>query len=287
MTAPDLSPVADALVQANWGQVEASRAFVNAIGSRSMAVQLGSGERAVWAGAIGASSRHSAAGGHNGADTNVTGGALGVETQLGESSLLGVALGASRTRVSAHNYGTIKQDTTHLGLYGQTSWNKLSADWSAAYGRSDSEIHGSSWKQNHLQLDGRVSYNHALNSSTVLRGFGGMQYYASDSATVDGIKTGSIQNLRAEIGVGASHTIGKLGVYGEVAVHQDLVRHNPGVTTPDARYRGMNPGRTGLNFTVGASYSLTDQWSVNASYTGEIVENANAHSASVGATYKF
>jgi outer membrane autotransporter protein len=121
----------------------------------------------------------------------------------------------------------------------------------------------------------------------VLRGFGGMQYYASDSATVDGIAIGSIQNLRAEIGVGASHAIGKLGVYGEVAVHQDLVRHNPTVTTPDARYRGMNPGRTGLNFTVGASYSLTDQWSVNASYTGEIVENANAHSASVGATYKF
>lgn len=284
---PDFSPVADALVQANWGQVEASRAFVNAIGSRSMAVQLGSGERAVWAGAIGASSCHSTAGGHNGADTNVTGGALGVETQLGESSLLGVALGSSRTRVSAHNYGTIKQDTTHIGLYGQTNWNKLSADWSAAYGRSDSEIHGSSWKQNHLQLDGRVSYNHALSSSTVLRGFGGMQYYASDSATVDGIKTGSIQNLRAEIGVGASHAIGKLGVYGEVAVHQDLVRHNPGVTTPDARYRGMNPGRTGLNFTVGASYGLTEQWSVNASYTGEVVENANAHSASVGATYKF
>ena len=70
-------------------------------------------------------------------------------------------------------------------------------------------------------------------------------------------------------------------------MHQDLVRHNPTVTTPDARYRGMNPGRTGLNFTVGASYSLSDQWSVNASYTGEIVENANAHSVNVGATYKF
>ena len=284
---PDFRPLADALVQANWGQVEASRAFVNTIATRSNATQLGSGERAVWGSAIVGSSRFDSAHGHNGADTNVTGGAMGVETQLGESSLLGVALGASRTRVSAHNYGTIKQDTTHLGLYGQTSWSKLSADWNAAYGRSDSEIHDSSWKQNHLQLDGRVSYNHALSDSTVLRGFGGMQYYASDSARVDGIATGSIQNLRAEIGVGASHAIGKLGVYGEVAVQQDIVRHNPHVATPDARYRGVNPGRTGLNFTVGASYSLTEQWSVNASYTGEVVENANAHSANVGATYKF
>ena len=54
--------------------------------------------------------------------------------------------------------------------------------------------------------------------------------------------------------MGASHTIGKLGVYGEVALHQDLVRHNPTVT--DARYRGMNPGRTGLNFTVGDTYKF-------------------------------
>ena len=57
------NPVADALVQSNWGQLEASRAFVNAMANRSMAVQLGNGERAVWASAIGASSRHSSAGG--------------------------------------------------------------------------------------------------------------------------------------------------------------------------------------------------------------------------------
>ncbi len=63
---------------------------MNAIGNRSMAVQLGSGERAQL--------RH------------------------------------------------IKQDTTHLGLYGQTNWNKLSADWSAAYGRSESKVNGSDWK---------------------------------------------------------------------------------------------------------------------------------------------
>ena len=174
---PDFSPVADALVQANWGQLEASRAFVNAIANRSMAVQLGSGERAVWASAIGSSSRHDTAAGHNGADTNVSGGAFGLETQVGRASLFGMALGNSWTRVSAHNFGTIKQDTTHLGLYGQTNWRSgISADWSAAYGRSESESMGSDWNQKHLQLDGRVSYSHELNANPVLRGFGGMQY---------------------------------------------------------------------------------------------------------------
>ena len=282
------NPVADALVQANWGQLEASRAFVNAMANRSMAVQLGNGERAVWASAIGSSSRHSGANGHNGADTNVSGGAFGLETQVGRASLFGMALGNSWTRVSAHGFGTIEQDTTHLGLYGQTNWRSgVTADWSAAYGRSDSETMGSDWSQKNVQLDGRVSYNHELNANTVLSPFAGVQYYASDSAAIGTTDTGSLQNLRAEIGVAASHRVGKFGVYGEIALHQDMARNNPSVSMEGTRYTGMTPGRTGLNFTIGASYELNAQWSVNASYTGEFVENANAHSANVGASYKF
>ena len=288
VSAAKKNPVADALVQSNWGQLEASRAFVNAMANRSMAVQLGNGERAVWASAIGASSRHSSAGGHAGADTNVSGGAFGLETQVGRASLFGMALGNSRTRVSAHGFGTIEQDTSHLGIYGQTNWRSgISADWSAAYGRSESESMGSDWNQKHLQLDGRVSYNHELNARTVLSPFAGVQYYASDSASIGTTDTGSLQNLRAEIGVAASRRVGKFGVYGEIALHQDIARNNPSVSMEGVRYTGMNPGRAGLNFTVGASYELSDKWSVNASYTGEFVENANAHSANVGATYKF
>ena len=285
---PDYSGVADALVQADWGLVESSRAFVNTIANRSMAVQLGSGERSVWASAIAGSSRRSSSGTHGGADTNITGGAIGMETQLGENSLLGMALGNSWTRVSAHNYGTIKQDTTHLGLYGQTNWKKLSADWSAAYGRSESKFNGSDWSQRAIQLDGRLSYNHALSETVLLRGFGGVQYYASDSARVDGIYTGEVQNLRGEIGVGIVRSTYKSSVYAELALHQDLVRDNPEVRSPfGQRYHGTNPGRTGINFTIGGSYALSDQWSVNASYAAEVVENANAHSVNVGATYKF
>ncbi len=287
-TKSQANPVADALVQANWGQLESSRAFVNAMANRSMAVQLGNGERAVWASAIGSSSRHDTASGHNGADTNVSGGAFGLETQVGRASLLGMALGNSWTRVSAHGFGTIEQDTTHLGIYGQTNWRSgVTADWSAAYGHSESESMGSEWNQKQLQLDGRVSYNHELNANTLLSPFAGVQYYASDSAAIGTTDTGSLQNLRAEIGVAASHRTGKLGIYGEIAVHQDMARNNPSVSMEGTRYTGMTPGRTGLNFTVGASYELTDKWSVNASYTGEFVENANAHSANVGASYKF
>ena len=121
----------------------------------------------------------------------------------------------------------------------------------------------------------------------MLSPFAGVQYYASDSAAIGTTDTGSLQNLRAEIGVGASHRTGKLGVFGEIALHQDIARNNPTVSMEGVRSTGMNPGRTGINFTIGASYELSDKWSVNASYTGEFVENANAHSANVGASYKF
>ncbi|MBR2127233.1 MAG: autotransporter outer membrane beta-barrel domain-containing protein, partial [Akkermansia sp.] len=133
-----------------------------------------------------------------------------------------------------------------------------------------------------------LSYNHALSETVLLRGFGGVQYYASDSARVDGIDTGEVQNLRGEIGVGIVRSTYKSSVYAELALHQDLVRDNPEVRSPfGQRYHGTNPGRTGINFTIGGSYALSDQWSVNASYTAEVVENANAHSVNVGATYKF
>ena len=283
-----MKPVSDAVVQANWAQMDASRAFVGAIAGRSMAVQLNQGESAVWASAIGDSSRYSSAGAHAGADTNVSGAALGIETTIGESSLLGLAMGNSWTQVTPHGFSRVKQDTTHFGLYAQTNWNSgICLDWSAAYGRSESTLQAEEWNQKHLQVNGRLSYGRAISSNTELRGFGGVQYYASDAGNIEGATTGSLQNVRAEIGVGASRSSGKWGLYGELALHQDVVRHNPVTNFDGYRTQGMNPGRCGVNVTVGAGYSISEHWSLNASYTGEFVENANIHSANFGASYKF
>ena len=280
--------VADAVVQANWAQFDASRAFMGAIAGRSMATLLGEGESAVWASAIGDSSRYSTAGGHAGADTNISGGALGIETKIGQNSLLGMAVGNSWANISPHGFSKIEQDTTHLAVYGQTSWkNGMSLNWSTAYGRSESELQSVEWNQKHLQVDGRVSYARTVGEQADVRVFSGLQYYASDSGSVENAETGSLQNLRAEVGVGASRNSGKWGVYGEMALHQDVVRHNPITDFDGSRTGGMNPGRFGFNITAGATYSLSEHWSLNASYTGEFVENANIHSANVGASYKF
>ena len=47
-------------------------------------------------------------------------------------------------------------------------------------------------------------------------------------AICNGIKTGSLQNLRAEIGVGATHRFtGATMAYGELSFIGDVVRNNP------------------------------------------------------------
>jgi uncharacterized protein with beta-barrel porin domain len=287
---------ADALVQSNWGMLNASRAFTDTIGNRaSNRRALGEEQKSsVWMSAMGASSRLSSDGVAAGSDYNLFGAAFGMEQQLTEKSSLGLAIGNSRGKVSSFTSGRTKQDTLHTALYGQhllqqSTSDALTLDWSAAYGRTESRWNGIEWDRRALQLDARATYAHQLNDTTTISAFAGLQYYASDSATVaKGCESGSIQNLRGEIGVGIGHrATSKTSIYGELSFVGDMARNNPTATIGEYRVRGANPGRAGINLSAGVNHALNEKWSVNASYTGEFVENANAHSANVGATYKF
>ena len=116
-----------------------------------------------------------------------------------------------------------------------------------------------------------------------------MQYFASESADIaPGIKSGSVQNLRGEIGVGIGHmaTV-KTRVYGELSFVGDMVRHNPTADMGGVRERGANSGRAGINFSVGGTHALNDRWSVNANYNLELMERANSHRANIGTSYRF
>ena len=80
-----------------------------------------------------------------------------------------------------------------------------------------------------------------------------MQYLATDRGECAGLKTGSLQNLRAELGVGASHKLGENTlVFGELSFIGDMVRNNPTADLGGMRLRGSNPGRAGINLSVGA-----------------------------------
>ena len=55
----------------------------------------------------------------------------------------------------------------------------------------------------------------------------------------------------------------------------------------DERTHGTTPGRVGLNLSVGAQHQLSEDWSLNASYSLELMENSTSHSLNVGASYSF
>ena len=287
---------ADMLVQSNWGVVNASRAFTDTLGNRTAnrTVFGADDNSAVWLSAMGASSRLSSDGAAAGSDYNLFGAAVGMEQQLTEKSSLGLAIGESYGKVNSFTSARTKQDTLHTALYGQYSAVERSRDavlldWSAAYGRTESKWQGTEWEQKSVQLDARATWAHLLTADTTVSGFAGMQYFASESADIaPGIKSGSVQNLRGEIGVGIGHKLtGKTRLFSELSFVGDMVRHNPTSDVGGVRERGANPGRAGINFSVGGTHALNDKWSVNANYNLELMERANSHSANIGASYGF
>ena len=287
--------VADTLAQSTWGVVGASRAFGETIANRGRhATLLGdAGQGAAWVSVIGGSSRISSAEGHNGADFTLSGAASGAEARLTQDSTLGVAIGNSWGKVSTFSAFTVEQDSVHVGIYGNHQLCKsLTLSWMASHSRSESEasLLGApySWSQDALQLDARLTWGKSLSEKTAVSAFAGLQYLATDSAECSGLKTGSLQNLRAELGVGASHRAGENTLlFGELSFIGDMVRHNPTAAIGDYRTHGTNPGRAGLNLSVGAEHRLSEDWSMHASYSLELMENSTSHSLNLGASYSF
>ena len=291
---PLLAKAADTLVQSTWGTVGASRAFGETIAGRGRnATLLDDGKGAAWLSVMGGSSRISSAEGHNGADFTLSGAAFGVEGRVGEKSTLGVAIGNSWGKVSTFSAFPVDQDSMHVGIYGNHTLTKsLTLSWMATHTRteSDASILGApySWSQDALQLDARLTWGKSISDKTAVSAFAGLQYLATDSGECAGLKTGSLQNLRAELGVGASHKLGENTlVFGELSFIGDMVRNNPTAAIGDERTHGTNPGRVGLNLSVGAQHQLSEDWSVNASYSLELKENSTSHSLNVGASYSF
>ncbi len=294
-----LAKVSDTLVQTTWGAAKASRAFVDSIDGRGQnATALNGGRGAAWGTALGASSRQSSRGAAQGADYNMGGAAVGAEINATEKHNIGVAMGYTWGKVNTFSAYAADQDTTHFALYGQSKLKKtangeLTLDWSAAYGRSENEadLMGEryDWTQHSAQLDARLSYARTLNERTVVRAFGGVQYLHVDAATpTAGVKADSLENLRVELGVGATWmATAKTALNGEVSFIGDMLRDNPAAVVGGTCRSGANPGRAGVNIGVGATHQLNESWSVNAGYNLELVPHATNHSASAGATYRF
>ena len=303
---------ADLFTAGNWGHATASRAFVNAVrGQRTNTGCIANGRGTAWAALLGG--YHDIAG----SDIDLKGAAMGVDVKLGEKSSVGVALGYVENDTKPTGWSTLDQTGTYIALYGEHGLKKLSStsclslDWVVAYGQGESEIDSTSWEQDSLQLNSRLSWNKKLSDKLCMSVFGGLEYYTNESDTVGGMKTGSIQNLRGELGVGASYVVWgvpgsetvtdekgaeiattgtgcrRLVVHGELRYMNDMVRSNPVIRMDGLSGTGENPGRSGIGIEAGATYRFNDRWSASANYGFNALDDSREHRVNVGASYTF
>jgi hypothetical protein len=298
--------VADSLVLNNWGMLTASRAFVNAVrGQRTNTGCIANGRGTAWVAALGATHKL------DGGDIDVNGAVVGADMKVGRRSNLGVAFGYIEGDATPAGLSKVEQEGAYMALYGEHALKKLSAtsclslDWTAAYSDTESEQGNLSWEQQSVQFNTRLNWNKQIKERLCISVFGGLEYYSNESDTVEGVKTGSIQNLRGEIGVGARYVAwgtpaladGKGGIIrpgceklvftGELRYMNDMVRSNPVVRMNGLSGMGENPGRQGVGIEAGATYRIGERWSASANYGFNTMEDSKEHRVNVGASYTF
>lgn len=304
--------IANMLSAANWGIATASRSFVNTVrGQRTNTGCIADGRGTAWVSMLGGS--HDV----DGADIDIMGAAVGADMKVGEMQNLGFALGYVESEVKTGPQPKADQEGSYIALYGEHRLAKLGArscigmDWVATYGTTESKCDGVKWEQDSVQLNTRLNWNRKLTDRLCMNVFGGLEYFASESDTVDGNKTGSIQNLRGEIGAGVRYVawgtpatapvmdqkgaiIGmarpgceKLVLHGEVRYMNDMVRSNPVIEMDGLRGTGLNPGRYGVGIEAGATYRIGERWSASANYGFNTMDDSREHRVNVGASYTF
>ena len=301
-------PLADALSANNWALAMSSRAFVNAVrGQRTNTGCIANGRGTAWAAVLGGTQDLA------GADIDLKGAAVGADMKVGEKSSVGIALGYIDGETQSPGWsGKVEQEGAYVALYGEHGLKKLSStsclslDWVAAYGSTESELDGADWTQDSLQLNTRLSWNKKVTDRLCMSVFGGLEYYTNESDTVEGVKTGSVQNLRGEIGVGARYVAWgtpavtdnktgamisagcqKLVLHGELRYMNDMVRSNPVIEMDGLRGGSDNPGRQGVGIEAGATYRIGERWSASANYGYNTMDDSREHRVNVGASYTF
>ena len=317
---PEPAPVfeqatADVLAQGNWGIFTASRAFVNAVqGQRNNMGCIANGRGTAWAALLGATHDIDGSGAAAGSDTTLFGAAVGVDMQIGKRSSLGVAFGYTDAEVKPGGLADVDQEGGYIALYGEHGLKKfannscLALDWVLSTGTTESSYLGADWEQDHIQANTRLTWTKKVNERFAYNVFGGVEYFASESDRVAGCKSGSIQNLRGELGVGARYVVkqgqttscdGKGGltpaapgcdrivVYGELSYINDMVRNNPSIEVNGLRGGGANPGRQGVGIEAGATFRIGERWSANANYSFNAMDDSNEHVLNIGASRTF
>lgn len=298
---------ADTLAQGNWGIATASRAFVNTVrGQRNNTGCIANGRGTAWFSVLGAQNNM------DGSDVSVQGAAVGADFRIKPAHMMGIAFGYTDGDVSPTGLSKVNQEGYYAAVYGEhtlatsTPTRSWVFDWVLAYGTTESKQNNLTWEQDSLQINARVSRHSRISDRLGVNAFAGLEYFATGSDTVDGTKTGSLQNVRGEIGVGVNYVLWgsadrsnskaaqghnsacrRLEVYGELSYFNDMVRHNPVVRMNGMSGDSSNPGRYGIEVQAGATYRINSRWSTSANYTFSAMEDSTEHRFNVGASMTF
>ncbi|MDO5469830.1 MAG: autotransporter outer membrane beta-barrel domain-containing protein [Akkermansia sp.] len=231
----------------------------------------------------------------NGADYGLYGAAVGLERKFGQHRSIGLAFGYDWGKISPFSCSSIDQDSMRFAVYGQYgTWKAGSGnivlDWSVAYGDTTSShdnVEGD-WSQDSWLFDLRGTYFRRVSNRSVGYGFMSGQYYEQSGATVGNMEFSSMKNLRLKAGGGMSYAVSpRTSVYGEAALFYDAVREDSCMYADGECYEGTNPGRTGVNVGVGASYIINDRWTARGNYSFDAAKDHIEHNMDFGVIYSF
>lgn len=284
---------------ANWGTFTGTRTFMQTVQAARAARNCINLEKTqVWFAAMGNHRRLGSSPGLTGADISLYGGALGV-ARMFDHSFVGLSIGCTTgevkpfaTHQNVDQFGSYLALYSHHRLVSRESAGILALSLGAAYGNTESESvltgRSVSWSQNSILMSARVDWQKKISENALAGVFGGLEYYASDSDNpTHNLKTGSIQNLRAELGITGQYRIADATLFAELSYFNDVARNNPIPAVYGYRGRGSNPGRQGVGVNVGAVYDFGHGWSGSAHYSFESMQDSREHSLNFGAHYCF
>lgn len=281
----------------------------------------------VWAQAFADCQDRNTTDGRTGFDSNATGFALGVDKQFKKVPvILGAAIGTSNGTIkpnrgsATYTAGKIDQDGTQLGVYGRytvgspNTENNVTIDGYISYGAYENDSYRSSyatgkaatasWDEDAWAMGLTVTRNYKLREHTFISPYVGVEYTTADMDSVTERSQSSVRysaddsyrNLALILGVSAHREYGlrngqKLTPYASIALSQDIMRQDAKVTATGAAGtttdESAHQGRTALQFSVGATWQISNHWSMNAGYSIETREDAVDQNAGIGATYAF
>ncbi len=294
----DAAELNDMLAQTTWGAFHASHAFTDAIrGEKFSGAPVGQGV-SFWVSGIQSFATVDSSGLNKGGDASHTGGAIGLEMLVGDRSCIGMAAGMLYGEIQTDgNQTEMDQDSVHLAVYGATRLygnekSALTLSAYAAYGTYESTSTAQyasdmTWEQDAIQLNARLDWATAVSDTLSVNVFGGLEYFAASDDEVNGISSGELTNVRAELGAGVTKLVGRAGFHAEARFLGDIVRDDPTPTVNGVKGDAANPGRVGLGLSAGAVYNITPSWSVNANANAEFMDGASSCNMNVGTVIRF